>query len=85
MTGARRDRNIKIGSAKKKTTTSESTGWSRPAEGRREIPRPRRHLRLKKLNLAVMMGVAIMTTVETTTDKVDARITAHRDLSKNHR
>tara|TARA_B100001093_G_C26764963_1_gene987444 strand:+ start:521 stop:1315 length:795 start_codon:yes stop_codon:yes gene_type:complete len=37
MTGARRDRNIKIGSAKKKNTTTESTGWSRPAEGRREI------------------------------------------------
>ena len=37
MTGARRDRNIKIGSAKKKNTTPESTGWSRPAEGRREI------------------------------------------------
>jgi hypothetical protein len=46
--------------------------------------RPRRHLRLKKLNLAVMMGVAIMTTVETTIAKVDARITAHRDLSRNH-
>ena len=38
MTGARRDRNIKIGSGKKKNpTTSDSTGWSRPAEGRREI------------------------------------------------
>ena len=37
MTGARRDRNIKIGSTKKKNTNTESTGWSRPAEGRREI------------------------------------------------
>ena len=38
MTGARRDRNINIGSGKKKTTTSSgSTGWSRPAEGRRDI------------------------------------------------
>ncbi|MDA9254562.1 DUF655 domain-containing protein [Candidatus Poseidoniaceae archaeon] len=37
MTGAQRDRNIKIGSGKKKSTSSnESTGWSRPAEGRRE-------------------------------------------------
>ena len=37
MTGAQRDRNIKLGSGKKKATPSnESTGWSRPAEGRRE-------------------------------------------------
>ena len=37
MTGAQRDRNIKIGSGKKKSTsTNDSTGWSRPAEGRRE-------------------------------------------------
>jgi predicted nucleic acid-binding OB-fold protein len=37
MAGAQRDRNIKIGSGKKKSTSSsESTGWSRPAEGRRE-------------------------------------------------
>lgn len=37
MTGAQRDRNIKIGSGKKKTAPpSDSTGWSRPAEGRRE-------------------------------------------------
>ena len=37
MTGAQRDRNIKIGSGKKKSTPSSgSTGWSRPAEGRRD-------------------------------------------------
>lgn len=37
MTGAQRDRNIKIGSGKKKSTSAnDSTGWSRPAEGRRE-------------------------------------------------
>ena len=43
MTGARRDRNIKIGSGKKKSTSStDSTGWSRPAEGRREITPPKK-------------------------------------------
>ena len=49
MTGARKDRNIKVGAAKKKSTSdSNSTSWSRPAEGRREVtparkPQPRQN------------------------------------------
>ena len=43
MAGAQRDRNIKIGSGKKKSTSStESTGWSRPAEGRRDTSPPKK-------------------------------------------
>lgn len=43
MTGARKDRNIKIGAGKKKSTSSSnSTSWSRPAEGRRDVaPAPK--------------------------------------------
>ena len=43
MTGARKDRNIKIGAGKKKSTSSpNSTSWSRPAEGRKEVaPAPK--------------------------------------------
>ena len=38
MTGARKDRNIKIGAGKKKSTSSpNSTSWSRPAEGRKDV------------------------------------------------
>ncbi|NCG00567.1 MAG: DUF655 domain-containing protein [Euryarchaeota archaeon] len=43
MPGTRRDGNIKIGSGKKKSTPStDSTGWSRPAEGRREVAPPKK-------------------------------------------
>ena len=44
MTGARRDRNIKVPTRSKKSETSStpSTGWSRPAEGRKPVVQPQK-------------------------------------------